>query len=105
MQLLAAYALGIKSVVVAVSQVDDSSCSFGQARFQEIEEKMRLLLRKVHASIVIFGISTARINTIQVGFNPRHVAFVPVAALFGDCVLQRSPRISWYSTLPDTHDL
>jgi translation elongation factor EF-1alpha len=47
MQLLAAYALGIKSVVVAVSQVDDQSCCFGQARCQEIEDKMRLLLRKV----------------------------------------------------------
>ncbi len=47
MQLLAAYALGIKSVVVAVSQVDDQSCCFGQARYKEIEEKIRLLLRKV----------------------------------------------------------
>lgn len=53
MQLLAAYALGIKSVVVAVSQVDDSSCNFGQARFQEIEEKIRLLLRKVYTPIII----------------------------------------------------
>ena len=48
MHLLAAYALGIKSVIVAVSQLDDPSCSFGQTRFREIEERMRLLLRKVH---------------------------------------------------------
>ena len=51
MQLLAAYALGIKSVVVAVSQVDDQSCCFGQARCQQIEDKMRLLLRKVRLSL------------------------------------------------------
>ena len=49
MQLLAAYALGVKSVVVAVSQMDDPSCSFGQQRFREVEAKMHLLLRKVHA--------------------------------------------------------
>ena len=49
MQLLAAYALGVKSVVVAVGQMDDPSCSFGQQRFQEVEAKMQLLLRKVHA--------------------------------------------------------
>ncbi len=47
MHLLAAYALGIKSVLVAVSIMDDPSCCFGQPRFREIEEKMRLLLRKV----------------------------------------------------------
>ena len=50
MQLLAAYALGIKSVVVAVSQMDDSSCSFGQQRFHEVQAKMQLLLRKVRGA-------------------------------------------------------
>ena len=34
-------------------------------------------------------------NMMQVGFNPQHVTFVPIAALFGDCVIERSPRISW----------
>jgi elongation factor 1-alpha len=95
MQLLAAYALGIKSVVVAVSQADDASCSFGQARFREIEEKMRLLLRKVPQSRRSRCAAAARVIALQVGFNPEHVVFVPVAAVFGDCILQRSPRISW----------
>ena len=55
MQLLAAFALGVKSVVVAVSQMDDASCSFGQARFQEIQEKMRLLLRKAGFFLLYFA--------------------------------------------------
>jgi elongation factor 1-alpha len=55
LQLLAAFALGVKSVVVAVSQMDDASCSFGQARFQEIQEKMRLLLRKAGFFLLYFA--------------------------------------------------
>lgn len=103
MQLLAAYALGIKSVVVAVSQLDDASCSFGESRFREIEERMRMLLRKVptsnFAACHLKCINGAR----QVGFNPHHVVFVPVAAVFGDCIVQRSPRISWsFSSLINT---
>jgi hypothetical protein len=37
---------------------------------------------------------------MQVGFNPQHVSFVPIAALFGDCIIERSPRISWFTPAP-----
>ena len=97
MHLLAAYALGIKSVIVAVSIMDDPSCCFGQPRFREIEEKMRLLLRKVRLPPALCrrADNLSEQPLLQVGFNPEHVRFVPVAAVFGDSIVDNSPRISW----------
>jgi hypothetical protein len=51
-------------------------------------------------ALLVFSCASLSNAALQVGFNPDHVLFVPVAAVFGDCILERSPRISWYVIHP-----
>jgi sulfate adenylyltransferase large subunit len=71
--------LGIPEMVVAINKMD--LVDYSQARFEELSEEFE-----------------AFANKLRGGKNPRHTltSYIPLSALNGDNVVDRSPRIGWY---------
>jgi len=76
---LLAYTLGLRQIVVCVSQMDE--CKFSEESF---EEACRVVQRNLHL---------AGLKTHDVYFD---VHFVPTSGLTGDNVLSRSESMPWY---------
>jgi bifunctional enzyme CysN/CysC len=71
--------LGIPEMVVAINKMD--LVDYSKARFEELSEEFE-----------------AFANKLRGGKNPRHTltSYIPMSALNGDNVVDRSPRMSWY---------
>jgi sulfate adenylyltransferase subunit 1 (EFTu-like GTPase family) len=71
--------LGIPEMVVAINKMD--LVDYSQARFEELSEEFE-----------------AFANKLRGGKNPRHTltSYIPMSALNGDNVVDRSPRMGWY---------
>jgi sulfate adenylyltransferase large subunit len=71
--------LGIPEMVVAINKMD--LVDYSQARFEELSEEFE-----------------AFANKLRGGKNPRHTltSYIPLSALNGDNVVDRSPRMGWY---------
>jgi bifunctional enzyme CysN/CysC len=71
--------LGIPEMVVAINKMD--LVEHSQARFEELAEEFEAFARKLRG-----------------GKNPRRIAtsYIPLSALNGDNVVDRSPRMPWY---------
>ncbi len=70
--------LGINQLVVAVNKMDDNSVDFAEDRFEEVKREGTKLLKLV-------------------GFKvEQNVQFVPLSALTGDNLAQKSDNLSWW---------
>lgn len=69
--------LGVKQLVVAVNKADDNSWGYKEDRYNEVVAETKNLLK-------IVGYKTDDIN------------FVPVSALEGDNLVERSSKMDWY---------
>jgi sulfate adenylyltransferase large subunit len=71
--------LGIPEMVVAINKMD--LVDYSQARFEELSEEFE-----------------AFANKLRGGKNPRRTktSYIPLSALDGDNVVDRSPRMGWY---------
>ncbi len=71
--------LGIPEMVVAINKMD--LVDYSQARFEELSEEFE-----------------AFANKLRGGKNPRHTltSYIPMSALNGDNVVDRSPHMGWY---------
>jgi sulfate adenylyltransferase large subunit len=71
--------LGIPEMVVAINKMD--LVEYSQARFEELREEFE-----------------AFANKLRGGKNPRRTltSYIPLSALNGDNVVDRSPRMGWY---------
>jgi sulfate adenylyltransferase large subunit len=71
--------LGIPEMVVAINKMD--LVDYSQARFEELSEEFE-----------------AFANKLRGGKNPRRTktSYIPLSALNGDNVVDRSPRMDWY---------
>jgi len=80
--------LGVKQIVVAMNKADDQSWNYDEDRYEEVKAETTKLLK-------IVGYKTADIH------------FVPVSALEGDNLVERSTNMDWYKgpTLFEVLDL
>lgn len=74
---LAAYTLGVKRVIVAISKMDNTEPPYSEARYKEIKKEVESYLKKV-------------------GFNPKKVAFIPVSGFHGDNLKTVSTNMPWF---------
>jgi len=74
---LLAYTLGVKQLIVAANKMDEGTVKFGQARFEEIVNEVSNFIKKI-------------------GYNPKHVPFVPISGWNGDNMLEPSPNMPWW---------
>jgi elongation factor 1-alpha len=72
---LLAYTLGVKQLIVAINKMDTTKWS--EDRFNEIIKETSNFIKKV-------------------GFNPKHVPFVPISGFNGDNMIDVSPNCPWY---------
>merc|ERR1711967_142879 len=72
---LLAYTLGVKQLIVAINKMDTTKWS--EARFSEIIKETSGFIKKV-------------------GFNPKHVPFVPISGFNGDNMIDNSTNCPWY---------
>ncbi|KAI0870223.1 translation elongation factor 1 alpha chain [Hypoxylon argillaceum] len=72
---LLAFTLGVKQLIVAINKMD--TAQWAEARYLEIVKETSSFIKKV-------------------GFNPKHVAFVPISGFNGDNMLEVTKNASWY---------
>lgn len=75
---LCCFTMGIKTVLVWVTKMDDISVSYSSSRFEEIKKAVNTLLK-------------------DVGYKQKDVPFVPISGLFGENLTSRSTEMSWYN--------
>ncbi len=75
--------LGIPQMVVAINKMD--LVDFSRERYEELVEEFEAFARKLRG-----------------GRNPRQTqtSYIPISALEGDNVVERSPRMEWYEDQP-----
>lgn len=75
---LLAFTLGVKQMIVCVNKMDDKSCNWSQARYEEIKSEVSQYLKKV-------------------GYNPDKIPFIPISGWHGDNMVESSPNLGWYN--------
>lgn len=74
---LLAYTLGVKQMIIGVNKMDSTEPPYSQARFEEIKKEVSGYIKKI-------------------GYNPDHVAFVPISGWHGDNMLEPSEKMNWF---------
>ena len=69
--------LGVNQLIVAINKMDISGVEYSQEKYNQVKSEMEQFLKTV-------------------GYNPANVKFVPIAALKGDNVYNKSENMSWY---------
>ena len=69
--------LGVNQLVVAVNKMDDPSVDWSEQRFEEVEDGISELLKKV-------------------GYDPSKISFVPTSGWTGDNLVEKSDKMPWY---------
>jgi len=72
------FTMGIKTVVVWVSKMDDVTVQFSSERYEEIKKIVNTFLK-------------------EVGYKQKDVPFVPIAGLSGENLTSKSPEMGWYA--------
>merc|ERR1712054_319107 len=72
---LLAYTLGVKQLIVAINKMDTTEWS--EERYGEIIKETSAFIKKV-------------------GYNPKHVPFVPISGFNGDNMIEASTNCPWY---------
>jgi elongation factor 1-alpha len=74
---LLAYNMGVKQLIVAVNKMDAEDVSYSEDRFHKIKTEVSSFI-------------------IKVGYQPEHVAFVPISARYDDNLFEVSDRMLWF---------
>merc|ERR1712184_69388 len=74
---LLAFTLGVKQLIVAVNKMDNTEPKYSKARFEEIVKEVSNYVKKI-------------------GYNPKHVAFVPISGWHGDNMIEKTDNMPWY---------
>jgi elongation factor 1-alpha len=72
-----AFTLGVKQMIVAVNKMDEKSCNYSEARFNEIKEEVSKFLGKV-------------------GYKAETIPFIPISGWNGDNLIEKSDNMKWY---------
>ena len=86
--LLIAKTAGVRYVIVVVNKMDDKTVNWSQQRFDQIVQKFTPFIRK------------------EIGFKEEQFCFIPIAALTGFNIKERSTECPWFTgkTLFETLD-
>jgi len=88
--LLLSYTLGVKSVIIAVNKMDNTTPPYSQARFDEIKKEVSHHVKKI-------------------GYQPDDIPFIPISGMNGDNLITPiceetgkkldplSPNMKWYT--------
>ncbi|MCA9478435.1 MAG: translation elongation factor EF-1 subunit alpha [Nanoarchaeota archaeon] len=68
--------LGVKQLIIAINKMDLQD--YSEARYNAVKAEVSTLLKSV-------------------GYNPENIPFVPLAALNGDNVVNKSDKMPWYT--------
>jgi elongation factor 1-alpha len=72
-----AYMLGVNQLIIAVNKMDDKFVAYSHDRFNEIKQEVSRYLK-------------------QIGYHRANVQFIPISALKGDNLIERSSNMPWY---------
>jgi len=75
--------LGITQLIVGVNKMDSDTAKYGQARYEEIRDEVRLMLK-------------------QTGWNPKlieQVPILPISGWIGDNLIEKSSNMGWWKGL------
>jgi len=75
---LCSFTMGIKSISVWVTKIDDVSVEDPSARFEEVKKVVSAFLK-------------------EVGYKQKDVPFVPISGLSGDNLVSKSAQTDWYN--------
>ena len=73
---LLAYTLGVRQLIVAMNKMD--TAGWKEERYKEIRKEVENFIKKV-------------------GYNPKHVPFVPISGFNGDNMIDVSTNCPWYT--------
>ncbi|KAL8101915.1 hypothetical protein AgCh_033712 [Apium graveolens] len=74
---LLAHTLGVKEMICCCNKMDATTPNYSKARYLKIRKAVSSYLKKV-------------------GYEAGRIPFIPISALEGDYMIQRSARLSWY---------
>ncbi|XP_074344748.1 uncharacterized protein LOC141683858 isoform X1 [Apium graveolens] len=85
---LLALTFGVKQMICCCNKMDATTPRYSEARYNKIKNEVSSELKNV-------------------GYNPTVINFVPISALEGDNIMERSTRLSWYTgpTLYEAFDM
>ncbi|MBD3164692.1 translation elongation factor EF-1 subunit alpha [Candidatus Woesearchaeota archaeon] len=70
--------LGVEQMIIAVNKMDISGVEYSEDKYKKVKEDVSTLLKTV-------------------GYKPEEIPFVPIAALKGDNVAEKSANMPWYN--------
>ena len=73
--------LGVKQLIVCVNKMDDGTVKYGEARFNEVRDEMRNMLKKVGW---------------PKDFVDKSVAVLPISGWVGDNLIKKSENMPWW---------
>lgn len=74
---LLAFTLGVKQMIVGVNKMDNTEPKYSEARYNEIVKEVSSYVKKI-------------------GYNPKHVPFVPISGWHGDNMIEKTTNMPWY---------
>jgi elongation factor 1-alpha len=74
---LLAYTMGVKQLIVAVNKMDAEDVSYSEDHFHKIKTEVSSYI-------------------IKVGYQPEHVAFVPISGRHNENLFEVSDRMPWF---------
>merc|ERR1712184_36508 len=74
---LLAFTLGVKQLIVAVNKMDNTEPKYSKDLYEEIVKGVSNYVKKI-------------------GYNPKHVAFVPISGWHGDNMIEKTDNMPWY---------
>merc|ERR1719211_440528 len=74
---LLAFTLGVKQLIVGINKMDNTEPKYSKDRYEEIVKEVSNYVKKI-------------------GYNPKSVAFVPIAGWHGDNMVEATTNMPWY---------
>lgn len=71
------YLLGVEQLIVGVNKMDESSCNYSEARYNEIKDEMSKMLQNI-------------------GFKVKRIPFIPMSGWTGENLTKPSTNMPWY---------
>jgi len=70
--------MGIEQLIVAVNKMDATEPPYNQERYKQIVDVLSKFLKGL-------------------GYDPSKIPFIPISAWYGDNLIERSPKMPWYT--------
>jgi elongation factor 1-alpha len=75
--IILAYTLGIKQMIICINKMDEKTVSWDESRYEDVKSKVSEYLKKF-------------------GYNPAKIPFIPISSWYGDNLIERSAKLTWF---------